>query len=191
MFARGRSPRAYRVYAEDDFLEVDDPDFEADTGGDPTVDSARPYTVASRGLRGPLGGRAGLMLVVLVAMAVSALVAHALRAGIGGGGEVPPASTAPPVAAATPARVPDQRPPAGRAPGVLRRAGGFSVVLRATARDARTRARRAAGERTSGSRPAVSDWLGSRASATATGDDDGDAASESSAAAVPEFGFER
>jgi hypothetical protein len=193
MFARGRSPRAYRVYAEDDFLEVDDPDVETDTGGDSTVDGVRPYSTASRGLPGALGGRVGLVLVVLVAVAVSALVAHALRAGIGGGGEATRASSVPPAArlAAVPPRGSPLAARTPRTPRASRRSGDVSFALRSTPRDGGARASHVAPERTSGSRPPVSDWPGSRASAMAANEGATDASSEGSAAAVPEFGFER
>jgi hypothetical protein len=97
MFARGRSQRAYRVYAEDDFLAAEDPDADDATPGA----GAPSYTApARRAMPGPLGGRVGVVLIALVAMAVSALVVHALRAGLGDGGQTPPPATAP-VAAAT------------------------------------------------------------------------------------------
>src|ERR1700739_1357748 len=78
MFGRGRSRRAYRVYAEDELPGVEDPEAEIGAFGDPTFDGKPSYTAAPRGLPRSLDGRVGLALVTLVAMAVSALVVHAL-----------------------------------------------------------------------------------------------------------------
>jgi hypothetical protein len=102
MLARRRAQRAYRVYAENDFLAADDAPVEDAMPGDSQFGDAPSYTAAPRsGMPGPLGGRVGVVIIALVAMAVSALVVHALRAGLGGGRETPfPATTAPVATAA-------------------------------------------------------------------------------------------
>jgi hypothetical protein len=191
----GRSRRAYRVYAEDDFLGIDDSAAETGTpgesscdGAESSFDGAESYTAAPRGLSGPLGGRLGVALVALVAMAVSALVVHALRAGLSGGGEAARTSSAPPVAAARP---PGARVPAARGSSPVahasRRSSGFSFALTRAPRAARA----GTSKRTSGGRPGVSDRLGLRIAATTPDEGGVGTPSESSAAAIPEFEFER
>jgi hypothetical protein len=192
MFDRGRSRRVYRVYEEDEFLGAEDPEAEAGALGDSTFEGARSYTAAPRGLPRPLDGRVGLVLVALVAMAVSALVVHALRAGVGDGGETVRTSRARPAAAARPrgARVivhvgssaavtPDSRPSSN---------GG------AASHEQREHASRSARRRASSPRAGVTMRFGARwagVSATAVDVGAARAPSGSSAAVVPEFEFER
>jgi hypothetical protein len=198
MFGRGRSRRAYRVYAEDEFLRAEDPEIETGTLGDSAFDGARPYTAAPRGLPRPLDGRAGLALVALVAMAASALVVHTLRSGIGGGGERMRTSPAPPVAAATSpgaSVIVHSGSSAGVTADTPRRSTGFlSSRGGAAPRELREHASRFATRRTPSRRVGVAERFGARlvgVSATAVDAGSVRAPSESSAAAIPEFEFER
>jgi hypothetical protein len=87
MFGRGRPRRVYRVYADDEFLGPEE--LGADDLGLPHADDGAPiYTAPPRRLSGAIGGRwAGIAVLAVVAMAVSAIVVHALRSGLVGGGE--------------------------------------------------------------------------------------------------------
>jgi hypothetical protein len=196
--ARRRSHRAYRVYADDAFLSGEDPTAEGATSEDAPLTDALPYTApARRALPGPLAGRAGVVVVALVAMAVSALVAHALRAGLeGGGGRPAPASA--PAAAAAGRRV--------RAPGAARRTRMQDVTSRVVSRARRVasmqsganganrsrsrRVRRRAVRVEAGARAAGVGRGYAEALATSSQVDEPEAAIAISTAA-PEFGFER
>ena len=198
MFDRGRSHRAYRVYAEDEFLETD-PGADSAASGDSQRADVPSYTApARRGMPGPLGGRAGVVLIALVAMAVSALVVHALRVGLGSGGVAPRTAAAPVSGAVTRAggraslrgsvRV------RGAALGVSPRARGIPVALRGEVGDRkRDRARRRAVRVRTGGASVGEEQLGRRsAPVLATASESGDAGSPSTiATAAPEFGFER
>jgi hypothetical protein len=195
MFARGRSQRAYRVYAEDDFLAAEDPDADDATPGDSSLAGAPSYTApARRAMPGPLGGRVGVVLIALVAMAVSALVVHALRASLGDGGQTPPPATAPVAAATTTTR--------GRVPtyGGIHVQGDVPRVLTHAARVApvrhfpeRSRSGRAAVGEESSYLAAGADQAGLRsAQVVATTSEASDPGVPSAVSpAAPEFGFER
>jgi hypothetical protein len=192
--ARRRSHRAYRVYADDAFLAAEDPTAEGATSEDAPLADAPPYTApARRALPGPLAGRGGVVVVALVAMAVSALVAHALRAGLeGGGGRPSPGAPATTVAG-----------PATRTPGAAQRAGVQDSAPRAESRARRAalmqsganrsrsrRVRRRAVRVEAGARPAGAGPGYAEALATSSQVDEPQAAIAISTAA-PEFGFER
>jgi hypothetical protein len=96
MLGRGRPRRVYRVYADEDFLRDDEPGL-ADPALDPSsprrddelglADPALDPSSPRRGLRGAFAGRSvGIVLLALVAMAVSAIVVHAVRVGLSQGG---------------------------------------------------------------------------------------------------------
>lgn len=194
--ARRRSHRAYRVYAEDDFLTADDPTAEGTTPGDSHLAEAPPYTAAARrGLPGPLGGRVGVLLVALVAMAVSALVVHALRAGLGGGAERPSPVTASVATAATHVRgrtpvyggtrVQGMTPRLAPHAGSAAYAGSGQVNRSSRPRTVHGAVRERAGERSSSFAPRSAPVM-------ATTSTIGEASVPSAASTVaPEFGFER
>jgi hypothetical protein len=196
MFARGRSQRAYRVYAEDDFLAADDPDTDGVTPDDSFAEAPSYTAAARRGIPGPLGGRAGVVLVALVAMAVSALVAHALRAGLGGGGETSRPATAPAAVATAPA---DGRAPTRGAVHVRSDALGARAARAATAPNSeaspprRERAGDVGTRDRAGGAAATANRIDPRAVQVLAADRGADAAGSASAVstAAPEFGFER
>jgi hypothetical protein len=193
-----RPRRAYRVYAEDGFLESEDPGTQPATAGDPQFIDVPSYTApVRRRMPGPLGGRAGVVMVALVAMAVSALVVHALRAGLAGGGEAPRPATVPVAAAVTPvvgrtsvrASVPVRGDTllvsrrAGRAPGALRREAGDHE---------HDRARRPAMRVRTGGALGGQDRFGQRSAPVLAAVSERDTGSPSTiSTAAPEFGFER
>ncbi len=97
MFGGRQARRTYRVYAEDDFFgdTEDGARRRVDGVEDPDVyGGAPPYTAPSRTLPGPLDGRLGVVLLALVAMAISALVVHLLLASLDGGEAAPRSSLA-------------------------------------------------------------------------------------------------
>jgi hypothetical protein len=114
MFGHGTSRRVYRVYPEDDFLGVEQPglaqespdgdSFEDDRLADGVSqehtfeqdafahEGTAPVFVEPRSGFAPARGRrhAGVALLALVAMALSAIVVHTLRSGLQGGGRRSP-----------------------------------------------------------------------------------------------------
>ncbi len=199
MFARGRSHRAYRVYAEDDFLEAEASATEGAVPLDDPFAEAPSYTAAARrGMPAPLEGRVGVVLIALVAMAVSALVMHALRAGLDGGGDAPHPANPRPAAVATPA---DGRAAARGgvrarvdALGISHRAGSASFAAREESGHARRdRAERLVVRGGAIRAPRGADRLGRHSAqvvATTSATSEADSPSATSTAA-PEFGFER
>jgi hypothetical protein len=107
-------------------------------GGGPS-DNALPYTAPRRTLPGPLEGRFGVVLLALVAMAISALVVHLLRASLDGGEAAPRpslAASSPPVSTR------------GRQPVNVR--GGRRVAARGDVRMPSDAAARAGAQRSGG-----------------------------------------
>jgi hypothetical protein len=201
MRGRGRARGVYRVYADEDFLEAEEssaegvkPDGEGFTG-------APLYTATRRELPRPLGGRIGVALVALAAMAVSALVVHGLRAGLAGGGTARSSAPAPIAATAAPTSKATALGGAGAAGDARNdsgRAARVSSGLHGEVGHRRARTGRRPPVRTSGAASASADR---RATDPATATvvtvsvarpelSDADAPSAISAA-VPEFGFER
>jgi hypothetical protein len=201
MRGRRRSRDGYRVYAEDDFLGVEDPSAEGATLDGGGLDDTPHYTAAPRGLPRPLGGRVGVALVALVAMVVSALVVHALRAGLAGGGAARRSMPAAVAAAATPTSKGSSFGGA-RGTGQARRDSGRAARANPTLRGEAARRRdRAVRVLSGGMARAVRSGAGQRApdsiGAERTQDTIpssglGEAGPASTiSAAIPEFGFER
>jgi hypothetical protein len=198
MFGRGRSRREYRVYAEDRFLGGEDLAFE-----DASLDEASPdgwpedastddgraplYTAPPRRLPGTIASRtAGIAVLAAVAMVLSAIVVHALRPVVEGGGASRPPAAAPTATGGISA-----------ARGVRRRGGGTHPARVASIRSRVAvaagpphagRSRRIHPDMVAEARaPAGASSAGEEATAPASDD----VAAVGSAPAGPEFGFER
>jgi len=178
--------------------------------GDGDLGEAPLYTAPPRALPGPLGGRLGVVLLALVAMALSALVVHLLRASLSGGEAAPRpslASASPPADAPTSRRVArrgdarvltsraDARAPSGVARYASPHLGGVSPLQ---PRGAKLRRTSAETRETSNLRACAwgrawvgSSEVGAAAPVSASSEAVDMAPASEASAANPEFGFER
>jgi hypothetical protein len=226
MSGRARSRRTYRVRANNEFpdlgfeevygdMDAAETDTEAgcrdpdETGRDADVAHAEPGSRSILSRRG-----AGVVAVAVVAMAISALVVHAVRSQLSGGAGGLPAADSPPTISRPPASA--LAPPATRSGQTRERAG--TAVARddagVTSRSGIARAVRAKNARAGGSAltnvvakgtaatavtttetktvtPSEATATAPTATAAVTASAGGDHGATASPSAIPEFGFER